>query len=42
MEDTYTYYFTASSEQLDEVPWTPLSQSLGHTAHRALAVSLSE
>ena len=42
MEDTYTYYFTASSEQLDEVPWTPLSPSLGHTAHRALAVSLSE
>ena len=27
MEDTYTYYFTASSEQLDEVLWTPLSQS---------------
>ena len=37
MEDTYTYYFTASSEQLDEVLWTPLSQSPG-----PLAVSLSE
>lgn len=34
MEETYTYYFTASSEQLDEVQWMPLSQSLGHTEPR--------